>query len=83
MLKIKLYETMEKKKLDPSLIYCVKLLKFKTSFSEYSGGSIDKREDFFQRSGGLLFHEPRMSRTGHDMRNKMNMDIETFYRNLP
>lgn len=60
----------------------MKLLKFQTSYSGYSGESIDKTEDLLQKSEGLFFNEPRMSRTGHDMRDMSNMSIETFSRNL-
>lgn len=64
----------------------MKLLKFQT-YSGYAGGGIDKREEnFLQKSGSLFFHEPRMNRTGHDMRDMKDMrdmSIGTFSRNLP
>lgn len=62
----------------------MKLLKFQTSYSGDAVGSIGRREEgLLQKSGGLFFREPRMSRTGYDMRDTRDMSIGTFSRNLP
>lgn len=64
-----------------SLIYYEKILKLWTFSSGYTEGSMDKREgNLPQQSGSLFIHEPKTSRTGHNMR---DLSIGTFSRNLP